>query len=228
MSEMKIYTNSLSKTVDSVNEDFFFNRSTSAANRVEVAAWIAARQGRPGSYADMFAPTAADVKNGIKLFTGETVAPSASLRHVSGEEACRALILLKPKSKAVKDALKRATDGMLSRLAGNESKPNGMFCCGTCDPALWRNIVVGGLPGTERWLINGLKALKAHRDNRGKWRRFPFFYTLLALSEIDLPAALDEIKYVSPTCETYLTKAKSPGTTSERRRAVVERVLAKT
>ena len=31
-----------------------------------------------------------------------------------------------------------------------------------------------------------MKMLKAHCDGKARWGRFPFYYTLLALSEIDL------------------------------------------
>src|SRR5690606_30517962 len=120
-------------------------------------------------------------------------APSASLRHVSGEEACRAMILLKPKSKEARSALKRATTGMLLALERSRGNGRDFFCCGTCDPALWRHIASGGLRGAEEWIPKGLKNLKAHRDTLGRWRRFPFYYTLLALTEIDLPEAHREI-----------------------------------
>ncbi len=222
---MQLDTNSLANTVDSVQEAFLFRHSVSAAERETVANWIATRQGQPGCYADMFAPTTADAANGIHLFTGERVAPSASLRHVSGEEACRALILLKPKSKTAQAALKRATDGMLRQLSLCRGNGRAFFCCGTCDPALWRHIAAGGLRGAEDWIPRGLKNLKAHRDTLGRWRRFPFYYTLLTLTEIDLPEARREIKYAAEVIERSLARRTSVGKYSQRRRTVLETAL---
>lgn len=222
---MQVYTNSLAKTVDSVEEAVFFGRKVPQSTKDEVARWIAARQGLDGAYADMFAPTTSDMKNGVRLFTGEFLGPSASLRHVSGEEACRAMVQLNSRSKEAKAALELASAGMIGRLKDVESNKHGLFCCGTCDPALWRNITVGGLPGCERWLSSGMKALQGHRDGQGRWRRFPFFFTLLALIEIDLKAARDEMKYAAPKCESYIARNKGTRPIVKRRLAVAERVL---
>ncbi len=224
---MRIYTDSLSRTVDTVNEAFFFERPVSAGEREAVALWIAKRRGLPGAYAEMFAPTATEQKQGIRLFTGERVGPSAGLRHISGEEASRALILLKPRSKEVKAALACATEGMLAALQRAEANRREFFCCGTCDPSLWRHISAGGLRGAEAWLTRGMTVLKAHRDGTGKWRRFPFFFTLLALTEIDLPAARRERQYAAPVCERYLARMKASNQFMVRKRMVAERILAK-
>jgi hypothetical protein len=222
---MKINRRSLSSTLDSVNEALFFNHKTSQAEREETARWIASRQGKPNSYANMFAPTADDIKNGIRLFTGETVRSGAALRHVSGEEACRALILLKPRSKEVRSAMAKASDGILSRLEVARQKNRELFCCGTCDPALWRHINAGGLPGSERWIDSGLKFLKAHRKGDGTWLRFPFYYTLLALSETDLSVSLREMKYAAKAAERRLSRMKPTSPTNIRRITVLERAL---
>lgn len=223
---MRIYTDSLSRTIDTVNDACFFERPVSAGEREEVALWIAGRRGMPGAYAEMFAPTPSEQKAGILLFTGELVGPSAALRHISGEEACRALILLRPRSTVARAALKQATAGMLAALKRAEEAKRAFFCCGTCDPSLWRHISAGGLRGAEDWLQRGMKVLRAHRDGSGKWRRFPFFFTLLALAEIDLPAARREMEYAAPVCERYLSRMKPSNQYMVRKRAVAERVLA--
>lgn len=224
---MRIYPTSLARTVDSVNEDFFFGKSVSLQQREEVALWIAGQQGLPGAYANMFAPTTYDIKNGIRLFTGEMLASSAALRHISGEEASRALILLNSRSNEIKAALARATDGMLSALERAKQSKRDFFCCGTCDPSLWRHITAGGLQGAEEWLVRGMKALKAHRDGNGRWRRFPFYFTLLALSDIDLPSATQEMRYTAKVCERCLVRVRTSDPFAHRREIVLERVLAK-
>ncbi len=228
---MHLNPTSLAKTVDSVNEAFFFKQPITSAEREAVALWIAKRQGLEGSYADMFAPTAADMKNGMKLFTGEMLKPSASLRHVIGEEAARALVLLKPKSKEARLALDRATEGMLARLANEPRAKSGkgayMFCCGTCDPSIWRHISAGGLKGAEKWIEYGMKSLQAHRDGKGMWRRYPFFWVLLALIDIDTTAAKQEIKYAAKKAEKYLVRSNRTNSIVIRRRTVIERVLNK-
>jgi len=224
---MKIVNpNSLAATLDAVNEVFFFGRSLSKSEREQISQWIASRQGRPGSYANMFAPAGNDIKEGVRLFTGERVRSGAAIRHILGEEACRTLILLDVSIVGVHNALKRATLGMMAALARSKRMP-GMYCCGICSCSLWRHLAVGGLEDSERRLAAGMKALKLHRSGNGKWNRFPFYYTLLALSEIDLPSAIQEMRYASAICERYLRRSPKDNKIAQRRQLLVERIPEK-
>ena len=217
---------SLSATLDALNDAFFYDRFLWKPTRYEAAKWIAGRQGLPGAYANMFAPTAKEIKEGIRLFTGEKISTSAGARHILGEEACRALIVLKVPGRAVHNALNHATIGMTERL--HKAKP-GIYCCAKCTCVLWRHLAVGGLEDAnpEQWLAAGMKALKARRDGKGKWKRFPFYYTLLALSEIDLPGALDEMQYAAPVCELELRESTGTDKYTQRRELLAKRILAR-
>ncbi len=214
---------SLAATLDTVNEAFFYAWSLTKHQREQAAKWIASRQGKPGSYASMFAPTDNDFKEGVRLFTGERVQSRAATGHILGEEACRALILLDVSSVNARDSLNRASLGMMSRL-GPES---GTYCCGKCTAALWRHLAVGGLDNSERRLTAGLRVLKSHRDGSGRWSIFPFYYTLLVLSEIDAPLAIEEMRYASNVCQRYLKRSSKNDRITQRRRILVERVLEK-
>ena len=226
---MVVNRDSLAATLDTVNEAFFFGRPLSTSDREETAKWIARRQGELGSYANMFAPTESDYREGVRLFTGERIRSGAATGHILGEEACRALILLGVSLGEVRDALDRAGHGMMERLRRSEASGTtpGTYCCGTCTCSLWRHLAVGGLENGERRLAAGMKALRAHREGNGKWRRFPFYYTLLALSEIDLPAAIEEMRYASAVCERYLRRRSGSKKIGERRRLLAERILEK-
>lgn len=227
---MKIVNpNSLAVTLDAVNEAFFYGRSLSKSQREETAKWIASRQGEPGSYANMFAPTEKDFKEGVRLFPGEKVRSRAATGHILGEESCRALILLDVSIVGVHNALNLASLGMMRKLDRSETGGTtlGMYCCGICTCSLWRHLAVGGLEDTERRLVAGMKTLKLHRDGNGRWRRFPFYYTLLALSEIDLPSAIEEMRYASPVCERYLKQSPKDDKIVQRRRLLAERILKK-
>lgn len=220
---------SLGATLDVINETFFFGRSLSKSEKQVAAKWIAERQGQPRSYAGMFAPTDSDFNQGIKVFTGEHIRSRAATSHILGEEACRVLILLDVKTPAVTKALALATAGIEQRLVQSwkDGYSIGMYCCGTCTSSLWRHLAAGGIKQTnpEQWLESGIKLLKAHRIGNSEWHRFPFFYTLLALNEIDLPSAVQEMKYAAQKCERYLKRANKKGQYTERRRILVERIL---
>ncbi len=221
--------NSLAETLDAIDEVFFFGSPLSQQEKEETARWIAARQGLPGSYADMFAPTDSERGQGIAMFTGDKISTRAGSTHIMGEEACRALILLDSSDPTVKQALANATDGMMGRLMTMDGDIRqryvGTYCCGACSCAYWRHLAVGGLVEQEERLSAGLDALRAHRQDTGRWRKFPFYYALLALTEMPLPEAKLEIEYAAPACERVLKASSKPGKYDLRRRALAEKAL---
>lgn len=227
---MKIlHANTLAVTLDALNEVFFMGHSLSRVERTTVARWLADRQGLKGAYRGMIAPTPLDFKRGIRLFTGEKVVSGAAIGHILGEEASRALILLNGNLPVAREALKKSNKGMIRALMSCETptRVRGFYCCGTCTAALWRHLAVGGLRQSKRRLNAGLKVLRRYRDGTGKWRRFPFYYTLLALSEIDRSIAIDELHYTAPLCERLLTRYRAKNKIAERRRILLERILSR-
>lgn len=218
---------SLGLTLDSVAESLFFGNRMPEPRRIAAAKWIAGRQGLPGSYADMFAPTVQDTL-GIHLFTGETIRTRAGIAHILGEECCRVLALLALKEPAVKDALARAVSGMAARLEESERRGcnPGFYCCGACSAAYWRNLAIGLLPQAEERLRRGLADLKTLRAGAGKWRRFPFFYTCLALTEIGPGLARAEMRYAAVYWQRNLKRLSlAEGDVPKRRAAVGQRLL---
>jgi len=216
---------SLAATLDNVNAALFEGRRLPGAGKREVARWIAGRQGLPGAYAGMFAPTPRDYAEGFRLFTGERVHSEAATGHILGEEACRTLLLLAVPDREVREALRRAGRGIQERLPTIRSS-GGMFCCGTCSVALWRHLAAGGLQDGPRRLSRGIKALKEHRDSWGRWLRFPFYYTLLALTEVGTPAAAAELRYAAQACIRAYKRSTSKGLYKRRQRLLLERALS--
>jgi hypothetical protein len=112
---------SLAGTIDATSDALFFGKRIPAAEARRVARWLAGRRGLPGSYAGMFAPTARDFANGIRLFTGERISSGAATGHILGEEACRVLLLLDADVEEASEELARAMRSMDRRLAQSES-----------------------------------------------------------------------------------------------------------
>lgn len=216
---------SLAATLDALNEAFFEGRALSKSRRQEAAKWIAGRSSMPGSYRGMPAPTAKDFRGGFTVFTGEKFKSRAGTACKLGHEAWRALVLLDAPLPVVRKAIRGASEGMGDRLRKSARPATGMYCCGSCSVAAWRALAAGVLPEAQRLLAAGMKALKARRDGSGRWKAFPFYYTLLALSDIDLPEARAEKRYARPACEPLVRRFPKEDKFDQRRRLLAERIL---
>ena len=225
---MLINRTSLSQTVDAIDAAQFEGRALAVTERHQVARWIAARQGLPGAYGGTFAGFLSERSRGIVLFTGERIA-SASARHILGEEASRALRLLRVREGGVTRALEAADDGLMRCLARAAEDPRnrnpGLYCCGKCSVGLWRNLLSGGLSRREERLRHGALHLRSVRDGEHGWRRFPFWYTVLALSEMDTSEAKAELKYAAPALERTATRPVASAVYARRRQELADRVL---
>ena len=235
-----IDTASLARTVDVVNEAGFFQRTIPAADRESIAAFIVQRHNVPGTYARLFGLFPEERAQGIRLFTGERVT-NAAARHIAGEEACRALLILKAKSASARGALTEATQDMLVRLGPADAagaKPDdgqvhwlwpyrgGTYCCGACSVSLWRHLTAGGLDDRDRRLARGLKCLATCRKGDGTWRVFPYWYTLSALVEMPIAEVAPELRYAANRCEAVLNR-KGADVYAVRRQELARRVLAR-
>jgi hypothetical protein len=225
---MLINRTSLSQTVDAINAAHFDGRALTAAERGQAARWIAARKGLPGAYAGTFAGFPSERSRGIVLFTGERIT-SASARHILGEEASRALRQLRVRDPQVTGALDAADRGLmqcLERAAGDPRNGNpGLFCCGKCSVGLWRNLLADGLDRREERLRRGASHLRSMRDGEHQWRRFPFWYTVLALSEMDSAEARAELKYAAPALERAASRTVPSAIYGRRRHELAVRTL---
>lgn len=220
---------SLAQTVDAITAAQFDGRTLSARERGEAARWIAGRQGLPGAYGETFAGFPAERSHGIVLFTGERIT-SASARHILGEEACRALRQLGVRDPHVTGALERADHGLqrcLERAAEDPRRNNpGLYCCGKCSVGLWRNVLAGGLDRHEERLQRGAAHLRSMRDGEQQWRKFPFWYTVLALSEMDNAEAKRELTYAAPMLERAASRAEPSAVYARRRHQLAVRTLS--
>ena len=222
--------NSLAVLVDGIEQKRYFSQRIPARELLAAEREIASRQGLPGSYAGMFAPTRLDFRRGIRVFTGEPVRSGAATAHILGEECCRLLLKLKVKDRLVSAALARAEAEMLERLSSWDqlhAERTGFHCCGICTASFWRHLAAGGLDSPGPRFRNGLRVLASLRTGSGRWKRFPFFYTLLALTELDAPGAKTELRWAAPAVERSLKALRGAGRYPKRRRAVLEQALAR-
>jgi len=211
---------SLMRLVDEANQNMLLGTTVFADEKLSVARWISSRQGKENAYRGMFAPTAYDMQEGIHLFTGEKLT-SASARHCLGQQAARVAWLYGSNNPDIRDSYERAVAWMRDH---EHYAATGTFCCGRCTVAFWHHYWTGDFENKEESLVKGLEVLKSERDGSGKWRRFPFYYTVYVLKDIDLPKARNELAYTRPLMERYL-KSNHPGTFTDRRKVVFQQAL---
>ena len=224
---------SLAATLDGFEAIHFDKRVLPNSARRELASFIASRFEQPGSYGGtgMPAPTERDFAQGVRVFTGERACSWVGTAHILGEEACRALLLLDVHTADVLEPLARATRAMVLRLAKDDARygqPAGHYCCCTCSVALWRQLVACGLDHHDERLRHGVSILAGRRTGDGRWKGYPFYYTLLALLEMTVVEAQDELEYAAARCAAILARGlKGEEPYATRRRVLLERVLAR-
>ena len=72
---------------------------------------------------------------------------------------------------------------------------------------------------------HGALHLRSVRDGEHGWRRFPFWYTVLALSEMDTSEAKAELKYAAPALERTATRPVASAVYARRRQELAAQVL---
>jgi len=232
-----IVTDRLGTTLDELNERLFHGREITDGERGELAQWLAGRQGQPGGYHGLPAPLPDDFAAEARTYTGEMLSTHAATAHILGEEACRALLLLKVETVPVQRALEAASAGMGEAMLESREREYhagrpwaGMYCCARCTCAVWRHLAAGGLreidPGS--WIAVGLRTLHQHQTPDGGWRRFPFWYTLLALVDLATDDARAEMRHTAKRLERYFDHAADlEDAIRTRRRALAARVLTR-
>lgn len=177
-------------------------------------------KGLPGSYRNLFMPTNLDISQGVRLPTGERMLSDAGTRHILGEEALRTVSVWKLESSpAVKQALK-GFDDILE--AGGK---NGSWCCYTCTVSFLRTLAAARPDKWDGILEKGINRIKRARTSKGRWHGFPFYYTLLALSEMATSSARAELRHASKVAERLLKRYRSGDRVSRFRRLGLEATL---
>jgi hypothetical protein len=219
---MKIYSESLSRTIDVANDALIAGRAIPVNERGELVEWLLKRQVASGRHVGAFAPTAEDLTHGARLFTGEPLRTKLSTWNVLTAEAARLLILFGGDDDRIREAIDRAASWL----------DVSCFVAGDCVVGECAHSFVSHLRFSSAAevgpavLVRRLSVVREQRDGTGRWRRFPFYYTVLTLSEIPGEAAKSELRYAVPACERVLSRGAKDKIYGARRRALVERIIA--
>lgn len=183
----------------------------------EALCWVLGRQGLKRAYRGLFAPTEEDFSQGARFLTGERIRSGAGTAHVLGEEALRALCIWGLRDR---EETQRALENFHNIV--EESRATGRYCCNTCTIALWRGVTAIRFAGWEELIENGLIRLNQARTPEGRWKGYPFYYTLFTLAEIDSPAARQEQSHAAKTVESLLRRNRGNDRVSRFRRLALK------
>lgn len=219
---------SLGATVNAANTALLLGQPIPKTQAAAVSAFLAGRQGLPGSYGGLFAPFADELLTPYRLFTGDSqTLTGAAMRHILGEECLRLLRVLGTNTPAVQKAIGRAQEAFAAQLEKVQGRVGGKgtYCCGKGTVAYWRALNPRWLPDAEARLRAGMAALKEAR-HQGQWRRYPLYYTALCLNELPRDLALAERRYARVHCETALARLRKGAAHCRQRAAILEGLLA--
>jgi hypothetical protein len=215
---------SLANTLDSAADAFFYQKPIPAAHRQETASLLVSRQIHSGSNSGFFIPFTAESEARSMLFSGEQILTEFARRHIQLIESARILELLGVNNDTVAQSI-RVADQRMSTSCYSKFCPKGECKCLTI--AYIRYLASCNGKDSITRLNSLLSKLASHRDGKGRWGGFPYFYTLLMLSEVDDPLATQELQYAAPLCEKQLGQIRSVDPISIRRQAIITKALSR-
>ena len=212
----------LRTTLDAVDDLLFYHTPLPQPECEAYAMYILSCQVPGGAKAGMFNHGSPDGDNAPRLFSGERLYTQLAARHTLLIDSARLLTRLQVINRAVTQALELAKQKMEARCYAS-------FCavgeCRHLTIAFMRYSIACSIPGNGQRLDSFFNRLATHRDGQGKWGSFPFYYTLLMLSESDSPHAAEERLHAAPACAVLLERPWKDDPISRRRKTILERTI---
>ncbi|MFX1370122.1 MAG: hypothetical protein ACFFAY_16145 [Promethearchaeota archaeon] len=219
---MFFHSDGLFEALDEFNDSVQNRKLLPDAYYDSLVEMICAKQLHSGELRGTFDPGQKRLREGIFLYTGERVRTKLATRSIVSLEAGRAL--------AVAESLNASARSALANLnTWLENQCFHDFCgsgeCRYSTIAFLRYSASGAMKMGRGEIDSIIESLKTYRDGKGRWNGFPFYYTLLTLSELDTPAAGVELEYARPACERALKLTDATDLFSSRRKAILQKLL---
>ena len=215
---------SLSASLDSVMDVLFFQRSIDPALRDELASLFMKRQVLTGSNSGFFIPFASEPRTPSRLFSGEMLRTEFACHHILLIETTRVLALLAPDNPAVTRSI-QLSDRRMNLICYRTFCSKGE--CRSLTVAYMRYLAAVTNDDSAAHLSQFLTALAGYRDGKGKWHGFPFYYTILMLSEFDDPLAANELQYAGSLLERLSGQNWSSDRYASRCQSIVHNVMVR-
>jgi hypothetical protein len=193
--------------------------SKDTINFEQVVEFIAGQQIPYGHDAGVFVESRNVSQIKARLYTGERLQTHLAVKIIRTIESARALVLSGSPSEIAQTSIALA-DSWLEKQCFSD------FCAvGECRYSSMAFIrYLNALRKTDI-LEKMISRLSEFRDGKGGWKGFPYFLTLLALSEIESSVADNELIYALPFTEQRFKRSKSEEPYRFRREEILSRVL---
>lgn len=199
---MEIWEKSgLAQMINDISIVLIEGRVFTDQEKAKIAALICDHTNPVGEFT--FYPTQGERLKGFQLVTGEKVKTQLLANNTLELETLRILTILKPQDVQLLHLHEKA----------NRRLPNLCFynicttgeCAATSIVFLRYLTALSQIDHAEKIGL-GLGALYQTRDGNGTWKKFPFFYTLLWLTELSISKANSELTYTLPAVKRLIKR----------------------
>jgi hypothetical protein len=214
----------LAGELDWAQGEFFFGRDLPAGRRDRLVQRLLDAQVRAGPRAGLFDPgTAAGPAH---LFTGEPIRTRLAWVNLFTQESARTLGQLGGLDPAVQGALQVTADALSHTCYALRHCTVGECAISFIGYVRFLHSIDAGRASSEvAWRM---QTLSRQRTLDSRWKRFPFYYTLLVLLELDGVAAQAELEFARAACLRALRARVSDAAITARRARVLSEALCRT
>jgi len=156
------------------------------------------------------------------LITGEKLSTKLAVKNISTIQKARLLSSLSAPNATDKSNLQKLDEWIKKQCFAE-------FCgVGECRHSSMAYLRYLGTLNDEIAVSTGetfIQRLSESRDGGGRWKGFPFYYTLLVLSEIPSQDARTELQYAVPACQRAMKRISRKNPYSKIRHDVLSDVL---
>ncbi|MHA1136260.1 MAG: hypothetical protein ACTSSE_07220 [Candidatus Thorarchaeota archaeon] len=191
------------------------HKSGDGLNLEQVAEFITGQQVCYGNDSGVFVESRNVSRSKVRVYTGEKLQTYLAAKNILTIESARALVLSRSNSDHVRSSIALA-DSWLENQCFSD------FCAtGECRHSSVAFIRYLNALGNTDHLESMISKLSKFRDGSGGWNGFPYFFTLLALTEINSPIVSDELRYALTHTEKRFKRSCSDEPYTSRRNEIL-------
>ena len=195
-----------------------FHRSGEVIDFEQVVEFIAGQQIRYGHNAGIFVESRNVSRYKPRVYTGEKLQTYLAAKNILTIDAARALILSGSNSEVAQSSV-ALVDSWLEHQCFSD------FCAtGECRHSSLAFMRYLNVLGKTVRLKSMISKLSKFRDEKGGWKGFPYFFTLLVLTEIESPIVEDELSYALASMEQRFKRSRFEEPYATRRNEILTKV----